>query len=161
MSNYCTITSLQTLMIGTEFDSSTSALFEKVSVHADNEINKYLSKRYDTSSFVTPSIPPIVVSWSENLTAGYMYRHMARGGKEALAHAKSFIDPVLENLKAVAEYKFDIVNTAGSTVVDMSQTAYRVLSNTDGYSPTFNEDNELKWRDDQDKLDDIADERDA
>ena len=42
----------------------------------------------------------------------------------------------------------------------MSNTAYRVLSNADGYSTTFNEDSELNWVVDQTKLDDIASERD-
>lgn len=160
MGTYATTSSLNTLMIGTTFDSLTTSLAAKCITHAENEINKYISKRYDITSFQTvTSVPPLITSLCENLSTGYMYQKMGRGGKEAMERGEMFIKPALENLKDIRDYKMDLVNTAGSVITDFSNTAYRVLSNTDSYAPTFNEDDSLNWVVDPDKLDDIDSER--
>jgi hypothetical protein len=159
---YATTTSLQTLMIGTTFDSLTTSLADKLITHAENEVNKYLSKRYNVTSFMTAgSVPPLVTSLTETLAEGYMHQRMSRGGKDAMKRGSELIEMAKENLESIAEYKLDLHNTAGSVISDMSQTAYRVLSNTTDYSSTFNEDDELNWAVDSDKTDDISDERDA
>lgn len=163
MGIYCTLTSIQTLMIGTDFDSLTSALCTKMITHAENEVNKYLSKRYDLTSTTfqtTTSIPPLVTSLSETLTEGYMYQRMSRGTKEGMGRGKDLIKQATENLQAIVDYKMHLVDTAGSLIVDSSDTASRVLCNTDGYSTTFDEDDELSWKVDSDKLDDIETGRD-
>lgn len=148
-------------MVGTEFDTATSALASKLITHSENEINKWLSKRYDVTVFMATStaVPPLVTSLAETLSEGYIYQRMSRGGKEADQRGKILISQVLENLKMISEYKLDLTNSTGSVIQDMSQTAYRVMSSTSGYSETFNEDDPLNWRVDQDKLDDIEDER--
>ena len=53
----------------------------------------------------------------------------------------------------------DLYNTAGSIIPDKPDTSYRVLSNTDDFVETFQEDNPLNWRIDGDKLDEISDDR--
>lgn len=148
-------------MVGTEFDTATSALASKLITHSENEINKWLSKRYDVTVFMATStaVPPLVTSLAETLSEGYIYQRMSRGGKEADQRGKILISQVLENLKMISEYKLDLTNSTGSVIQDMSQTAYRVMSSTSGYSETFNEDDPLNWKVDQDKLDDIEDER--
>lgn len=161
MGLYCTSTSIQTLMVGVDFDSLTTALCTKLIGQSEAEINKYLSRRYDLSSNVfqtTTSIPPIVTMLSEKLTTGYMWQALSRGGasKEALARGKELVKEVMDNLKLLSEYKGDIVGSDGSVVDDMSNTAYRVLSSTSGYTDTFAEDSELNWEVDPDKLDDIS-----
>lgn len=150
-------------MIGTTFDANTSSLATKLITHSENEINKYISKRYDISSFNTTStaVPPLITSLCETLSEGYMYQRMSRGSKESMARAKALIDQVKENLKLIAEYKLDLINSNGGVVADMSSTSYRIQSSTSNYSNTFNEDDPLNWAIDQDKLDDIEDERDA
>jgi len=160
MGVYCTTTSLQVLMVGTRFDSATSLLADKLIVHAENEVNKWLSKRYEIESLV-PIVPPLVTSLTETLAEGYMYQRMARGGKEGLAQGKTLIDQALANLKLISEYKLDLVDTSGNVITDMSNTAYRVLSNQEQYQPTFNEDDGLNWEVDPQKLSDISDERDS
>lgn len=150
-------------MIGTDFDTATTSLATKCITHAENEVNKYISKRYDISSSpfnTSTSIPPLVTSLTETLSEGYMYQRMSRGGKEWRDRGKELINQVLDNLKEIANYKLDLVNTSGSVIADMSNTSYRCLSSTDTYSTTFNEDSELNWSIDQDKLDDIESERD-
>ena len=148
-------------MIGTTFDSLTTSLANKLITHSENEITKYLSKRYDVSlwSSVT-STPPMVISLCETLTEGYMYQRMSRGGKEAMARGQELIKQAISNLDKIAKYESDLIDSSGSVVSDFSNTSYRVLANTDGYTPTFGEDNELEWRVDPDKINDIKSSRD-
>lgn len=160
MGVYATTTSLQTLMIGTTFDTATTSLATLMITHAENEIDKYLSKRYDLSSWTSTSIAPIVTSWCETLAEGYMYQRMSRGGKEPMERGEKLIKQVLANLQQVADYKLDLIDTSGLPIADMSQTAYSVLSNTSDYTPTFAEDDETSWSVDSDKLEDISSERD-
>ena len=161
MGSYCTTTSLQTLMIGTTFDSATTSLATKLITHAENEVNKYLSKRYDVGGWTTAaSAPPLAISLAETLAEGYMSQRMSRGGKEAMARGKDLIEQARKNLELLMNYKVDLLDSSGDVVADFSNTAYRVLSNTSDYTPTFGEDDELYWKVDQDKLDDIDSERD-
>jgi hypothetical protein len=160
MGTYTTTTSLQVLMIGTTFDTLTTALSSKLITHSENEINKYLSKRYDVSLWNTStSIPPLVTSLCETLAEGYIYQRMSRGGKDAMARGEVLIKQAIDNLKLIADYKMDLLTPTGSVLADMSNTAYRVLSNTSDYSSTFNEDDELNWKVDSNKLQDIYDSR--
>lgn len=160
MGTYATTTSLQVLMIGTTFDSLTTSLSSKLITHAENEINKYLSKRYDVSLWnTTTSVPPLVTSLCETLSEGYMYQRMSRGGKDAMARGEVLIKQAIDNLELIADYKLDLLDSSGNVLVDMSNTAYRVLSNTSDYSQTFNEDDELNWKVDSSKLQDIFDSR--
>ena len=159
MGTYATTTNLAILMVGTSFDAATTSLATRLITHAENEVNKYLSKRYDIGSFQT-SVPPIVTSITETLAEGYMRQRMSRGGKEGDNRGTTLIKQALENLKAIAAYELDIVDSSGDVVTDMSQTAYRVLSNTSDYTPTFDEGDPLYWAVDQDKLDDIESGRD-
>ena len=161
MGIYSTTTSLQTLMIGTEFDTATTSLANKLITHAENEINKYISKRYDISSFndTSTSVPPILTSICETLSEGYMYQRMSRGGKESLSRAKQLIDQAIDNLKLIADYKLDLVDSSGDRILDLASGAFQILSTTQGYANTFNEDDQLNWKVDSLKLDDIDSER--
>lgn len=147
-------------MIGTTFDTATTSLATLMLTHAENEIDKYLSKRFDLSSWTSTSIPPLVTSWCETLAEGYMYQRMSRGGKDAMDRGDRLIKQVKENLQQVADYKLDLIDVNGNVLNDMSQTAYSVLSNTSDYTPTFGEDDETSWKVDTDKLDDLESERD-
>lgn len=158
MGTYCTTTSLETLAIGTTFDSVTTALATKCITQAESEINKYLSKRYSISG-LTSSVPPVVTTWCEWLSLGYMYMNNSRGGKESRERGKEFRDMALENLKLVSAYKSDLLDSSGAVIADISTTAYRALSNTDTYVDTFAEDDELNWRVDPNKISDIEDDR--
>ena len=159
---YATTTSLDERMVGTNFDTATTALASEMLGDAQAEVNKYLSKRYDVSAFMSSagSVPPIVSTWTYTLGEGYMYQRMSRGGKDAMERGQYFIDQVIKNLEKVAAYELDIVSTAGSVISDMSNTSYRLLSTTDSYKDTFAEDDPLNWKVDQNKLDDISDDRD-
>ena len=157
---YCTTTSLDIIMIGTNFDTATTALGGKAIEWAESEINKYLSKRYDISGFTVGSIPPVIVSWCEQLAVGSTYRENGRGSKEARERFIAYVEPVQENLQMVRDYQMDLVDSLGSVIADFSNTAYRALSTTDTYTETFAEDNELQWAVDKNKLKDIDGDRD-
>lgn len=165
MGTYATVTSLQTIMVGTSFSpSGMTTLADKCITWAENEVNKYLSKRYDLSSATfqtSTSIPPLVTSLTEQLSAAYLQRRLARGDKEQIKMTTSDIEMVVDNLKLIADYKLDLLDTSGDPLTDMSNTAYSVRSNTDDYAQTFDEDDPLNWAIDDEKLELIADERDV
>lgn len=158
MGTYCTTTSLEILMVGTTFDTATTALISKLITHSENEVNKYLSKRYDLNS-IAISVPPLVTSLTETLTEGYAYQRMSRGGKDAMKRGNELIKQAIDNLKLIADFKADLLDSTGQTIADDVNATGRVLCNTKDYSTTFNEDSELKWEIDSDKLDDIESER--
>lgn len=160
MGSYATTASLEIVMVGTTFDTATTALCSKLITHAENEVNKYISKRYDVSAFTTTSMPPLLTSLTETLAEGYMYQRMARGGKDGLKHGETLINMVLGNLQKIADRELDLLSSAGSPVSESASASYQILSNTTSYTPTFNEDDPLAWVADQDKLDDIEDGRD-
>lgn len=146
-------------MIGTDFDTATTALCSKMITHAENEVDKYISKRYDISLFTSASIPPLITSLTETIAEGYMYQRMSRGNKEWRDRGLELVKMALDNLKLIADYKLDITDSNGSVISDMSNTAFRCLSSTDSYPTTFNEDSELNWKVNTTKLDDIESER--
>ena len=163
MGTYCTTTSLQTVMVGTNFDTATTALATKCITWAESEINKYLSKRYDLDSSpfnTSTSMPPIVTTWAEWIAEGYMRRQMGRGSKEARDRFKDLVDPAIENLKMVQEYKMDIIDNTGNVVEESANGAFKIQCSTINYPDTFNEDDELNWAVSTSKLDDIDSGRD-
>jgi hypothetical protein len=148
-------------MIGTSFDTATTALATKMITHAENEINKYLVGRYDVSAFNTSTaIPPLVTSLCETLSEGYMHQRMSRGGKESMARGAALIKQALDNLKMISEYNLSLSDSTGALISDRSDSNYAILSSTTNYTTTFDEDDELNWEIDSDKLNDIESGRD-
>lgn len=147
-------------MVGTVFDTATTNLASACVYDAENEIKKRLSTRYDFSAtpfLTTTSIPPMITTLTETLAIGYMYENMARGSKEGYARADRYIKRVMENLEAIAEGEAKLMDSNGD-LIDEIDGDWAIKSATD-YSPTFNEDEPNNWAVDQDKLDDIEDER--
>lgn len=164
MSIYATTTSLATTMIGYTFDSVTTALASKCITDAQNEVRKYLGRRYsltDTNLALTTTstVPPMVTTWTEQWAEGLMYIRQSRGGKESLTRGKEMLAMVQDNLERIADGSSDLIATNGSIVAEKSSSNKRVLSSTSTYTPTFAEDDPLNWIVDKDKLDDIEDSR--
>lgn len=155
-------------MVGVDITTTVNnsvTLASKMIDQAESEINKYLSKRYDITAdrFQTStSIPPMVRTWAEDLSEGKHWQRLSRGGagEKSVERGQKLIDGALKNLELIADYKLDLLDTLGAVIVDMSNTAYNVLSNTKDYTPTFAEDDPLVWVSDPDKLSDISDSRD-
>lgn len=161
MGTYATTTSLQTVLIGITFDTATTSLASQCISWAESEVNKYLIKRYDITTFLATStaVPPLVRTWTEWMAEGYFWQRNSRGSKESLTRGSELLKYARENLKDVAEYKGHLFNTTGSLISDKSTTAYRVKSTTQDYSDTFDETDSLNWAISADKESDIADER--
>ncbi len=163
MSKYSTTTSLEIIMVGTTFDTATTALMNKMITRAENEVDKYLSKRYDIGVYLSMSLtalPPLLTSLTEDLAEGYYFMRNSRGGKESVAYGQVLVDEAKSNLQLILERKADLLDASGDPVAEAANASYRLLSNTTNYSQTINEDDELRWKQDQDKLDDIDSGRD-
>lgn len=160
MGFYATTTALSARMPDLELDTATTALVSACIDDAEAEVNKYLSRRYSLASFqtTTAAIPPIMRAITVKLSEGYLWQRNSRGAKESLARGNSLEKGALLNLKDITEYQANLVDTAGALILDdANNSAYRVLCNTSGYEPTFNEGPSLDWGVDQDKIDDIED----
>jgi translation initiation factor 2B subunit (eIF-2B alpha/beta/delta family) len=156
---YATSTALQTVMVGVTFNTATSSLVSKAMDHAESEVNKYLSKRFDlsTDTFQTAaSIPPLVRTLTERIAEGYSWQWLSRGQKDLIERGKDLVKVAQENLKLIAEGDADLYATSGSIITEMSNSAYSVRCTTTNYAPTFDEGPETSWVPDPDKLDDIS-----
>lgn len=164
MGTYSTTTALQTLMIGTTFDTATTALATKCITDAENEIKKKFARRFDMAgthfapTTTASSVPPLVTSICELYSEGLMRLRMSRGDKDLLAHGNNLIKLASDNINLVMAGTVDLVDTAGSLIAERSGRT-SVICNTSDYHSTFNEDDDIDWSVDPDKLDDIADER--
>lgn len=156
MGIYATTTAISSLLA--DFDSLTSnqiTLLGKCITHAENEINKFLSKRYDITVWnTTTSIPPLVTSLAETYAEGFYWYRASRGGKETLARGKTLMDMVMTNLKDLASYRANLVDSSGNLIAEKN-ASLGVLGDTDSYFPTFAEDDSLDWQVDSTKLSDI------
>lgn len=160
MGLYATTTSLADIMVGTTFDTLTSTLMGKMITHGENEINKFISKRYDVGAFTSTSIPPLLTSLNETLAEGYYFLRNSRGGGEdSVKYGSLLIKQAQENLKMIANRELDLLDSSGDPVAEFANSSYKILSSSSNYAPTFNEDDELSWKVDENKLDDIDSER--
>lgn len=165
---YSTTTTIETNMVGVTFDTSTTNLASNMIVEAQNEINKWVSKRYNisiyqttTAATTTGGAPPLLQSWTDRLAEGYMWIRMSRGGANAQFQTigDKLIKDVKECLKALVENQVDLLDESGDAISELSNPD-NVLSNTEDYHSTFDEDDPLNWSVDSDKLNDISDDRD-
>lgn len=171
MGLYATTTTLSLVMVGVDFSATNmTTLGSKAIEQAENEVNKYLSKRYDLASAyfqTTTSIPPLVRSITEKLAEANMWDFLSRGGagKESRERAKELRAQMIGskndpgNLMMIASRTLDLVDSVGSVIPESSSSNMQVLCNTSSYQTTFNEDDELNWAVDPTKLSDISDTR--
>lgn len=152
-------TSVSKLMVDTLFNTATTALVQECITDAEDEIRRILSVRYDISSdyFQTSTAtPPAIRKICKWLATGYSYEALARGGKDAFGRADRYLKKANEELAAIVEYKANLVDTAGSIIAN-GKNALPIYSNTEDYHDTFDEGDELRWRVDRDKKQDIKD----
>jgi hypothetical protein len=162
MGTFCTTTALDILMPGTTFNTATTAIADKCITQAENHIRKYLSKRYDVSgaAFQTStSVPPVVTTMCEEMAMGHMYMYVGRGTTGDITRAKALIEHSKKCLMDIVENDGDLVDSSGDTISERTNRM-AIKSNTVDYIDTFAEDSPLNWTIDDDKLDDISDDRD-
>lgn len=156
MGYYATTTSLATVIPDFEADTATTALFGQCITDAESECNKWLSRRYDLTTWQTSgaAVPPMLRTLALTYAEGLFWQRASRGAKESLARGKELKKDALENLKNIAEYKANLVDTAGAGIEGADDQDFRVLCNTSDYTPTFNERDPIRWKKDRDKNDD-------
>ncbi len=163
MGVFSTTTTLDTVMVGVTFNTATTSVATECITWSEDEIRKYLSKRYDMSSAqfqTSTSTPPMVKTWATRMACGYLEMQISRGGTEALKRGQDKVDSVIDNLKLVKSGALDVLNTAGSSLTEGANSAFKIDSNASGYEQTFNVDDPLDWEVDSDRLNDIEDDRD-
>lgn len=159
MGTFLTITSLETIMFDTTFDTATTALANECVGNAENKIREILANRYDVSADAfqtTTSTPPVISTICKWLSVGYMYEDLSRGSKDAYARADRYIKKAMDNLTMIQDYKADVLDSTGSALVS---AGFSLQCNTTDYHDTFDEGPETAWGPDSDKLDDISDAR--
>jgi len=156
MGIYATTTSLETYWGGASF-SGLTAQSSLLITQAENEVNKYLAKRYDIAPFQT-TVPPMVQTLTEWLSLGYLYENTARGSENTYQRADRYIKKAMDNLMDIADHKADLVSSSGEVIAEAA-LGLQILSTSTDYHSTFNEDDPLNWSVDQDKVDDIVTER--
>ena len=160
MGKYCTTTSIETLWGGTSFTNLTALASEFID-EAEAEANKYLSQRYDISTATfqtTTSIPVALTNICKWYAIGYLYEATARGSKDSIARADRYIKKAQKNINDIVKYDANLVDSTGAEIADNS-TQLLILSSTEDYAPTFNEDDPLNWGVDSTKKTDISGER--
>lgn len=157
---YCSATSVNNYLIGyNASDTATASVISDSIDDATNEINKYLCNRYDITAWSTlTSTPPTVGTICKWLAAGYSIEAVSRGSKEQLKRSDVLIKRAMDNLEKLSKGELDLVDSSG-VEIEESNSATDVFSTTENYSNTFNEDDNLRWKVDADKLTDIQSER--
>lgn len=164
MGNYLadTTTSLSNYLVGHSFSGTAASLTTEVITMAEAEVNGYLSKRYNIATLIAMTTTAPEITRTTKLIASY-YFLMAQGraGKETKTKAETLYKSAITCLEALKEGDADLTDSDGNLVEDKTTNNYRVLSNTKDWSNTFNEDTVTSWTIDDDKLDDIASERNS
>lgn len=160
MGNYATTTTFATLAPDIDFDTATSALASVCIDWAEDKIDGCLSRRYDVSDWrdTSTSVPPEVKSLAEQMGMGYFWEQLSRGGKERLTAGEKLVKRAYDNLMKFADGYCSLTDSSGN-YLSTTGSIPGVKYNND-YTPTFGEDDPLNWSVDDDKLDDIADDRD-
>ena len=162
MGVFCTITALTPFLTDITVTDMTATLNEAVA-EAEDQIRTALAPRYDVSSdyFQTStSTPPVISTICKQLALGHVHETLSRGGKDAFQRADRYKKRGEELLKKIVDREADVVDSSGNVLTERTD-AYMVESSTQDYHSTFDEGDPIQWGPDPDKLDDIADERDA
>lgn len=160
MGGYATSTSLPNLLPffykGNTSTSDTAgvALFSAQVDRAEAEVNSYLTARY---SLPFSTVPPLVRALTEDIacynTVRAAYTHDGDLQNKFLDDFTS----AFSKLESIRDGITKLALTDGSILAGRSTTRY--LCSTSEYAQTFNFDDPKNWNVDQDRLDDITDER--
>lgn len=127
--------------------------------NAENIINFKLSKRYDVPF---ASVPPMIETIATKVAAWESMRSLYSGEiPSSIAELKEEYIRNMDFLEAIRVDDLDLplgTSAGGGIVMDKGSTT-KFWSSTQGYVPTMNVDDELNWRTDPNRLNDIASSR--
>lgn len=157
MGSIATTTAIDTLMPDITFDSATTAIASKCIDWAETKVKGKLSRRYDVSAspFTVSTSTSMLTALVEQFSLGDLYRKISRGSKESISRGEALLKDALATLEQLSDGKCDLLNSAGTDVVQGKSGYSEIISSTTGYHTTFDEDDPLNWKIDPDKLSDI------
>ena len=136
-----------------------SATVDALNAHirrVDDLINGKLARRYSVP-FTTTTVPPLVRTIAEDLTAGFLFRSLfTRDSQNRNDWTEDLMKRSYETLDQIAAYEVDLVDTAGSLLSERD-VANRIDSSSENYYPIFDVDTETSWAIDPDRAQDISD----
>lgn len=160
MGLYATTTSISVLMpnflVGntTTSDAYGAAIWSKAAERGEAEVIASVVARYDPSTWTSGSIPPLVVKLSEDLACLYAMRSAMTQDSQIKNPNLADWESAYDTLTLIQQGIKKLNYTNGSLVPTRSSS--RFLSSTQGYSPTFNLDDERAWGLDTVREDDIS-----
>ena len=125
-----------------------SALLTKAIIKGDAEVRSAFSSDLLAALDALGAVPAIIKSLAEDIASYYVMRGLYHG---KIPSTNEWIDrykEAKETLKNIAEGK--------KQIEDITVKVGAAQSTTKDYKPTFNEGDEINWRTDPNKLEDLA-----
>ena len=139
-----------------------SATMDALNAHirrSDDVINGKLARRYAVP-FTTTTVPPLVRTIAEDLTAGFLFRSLfTRDSQNTNNWTEDLMKKAFEMLDQISAYEIDLHDTAGALITERDSGS-RIDSSSENYYPIFDIDSETSWSIDPERLDDISDAKD-
>jgi len=137
--------------------SQTVKLIEKHTGRADSLINAKCAQRY---SLPFDPVPPLIRACSEEITSWFVYRsEFGQSSRRTSIHELEYRD-ALDWLNELSDGTSFLVDSLGSLLPALTTaTTSLVDSSTIDYQCFFGEDDAFNWKVDDDKLDDLAENR--
>ena len=128
---------------------------DRARTRATNVVNAYLQQSYGSIiPFALGTEPELLKSITNDLSVYYAKRSKHPTPLPLTEEVKTeYYDKSIDLLKLISEGEMALPGVA-------SALGENFIAPQSEYSPTFNEDSEIDWEIDQDKLDDIQDQRD-
>jgi hypothetical protein len=145
--------------VGAAGYSNTTALITKHITRADTIINGKIAARYAIGSIQT-NVPPLLRTLSEDIASYFSFRSWFSQDNQNVNEWTDKFNEATQMLDMIRKGEMDLFDTAGSLITEVTTDDMQMVDgNNIDYQSFFDEDNELSWKVDEDKLDAIGDER--
>jgi phage gp36-like protein len=155
MAKYTTVSHM--LLIMPSVRSSTNATSAELAYFiygAEGRVDAYLSKRY---ALPLASIPVMIETISTNIAVyDFLSKRVFAGQIAAESFWVAAFKESMKDLENIANGKVELVTSSGESI---GTNRFLFWSSNENYLPTFTEDDVLNQKIDEDKLDDIAQDR--
>ena len=157
---YASNANLDALTNGELYKHYDMRLVARCAAKADAIINARLGQMYGVP-FATP-YPALVVNAAENLTLYYIYTSAFFRSRNASVGEirRELWEDAMDMLDQILDGSFVLTDVTLPASAATPQRVGTITSTTEDYHTTFNMDDPVNWKVDDDLVDDIADERD-
>lgn len=160
MPRYSTTTSIYTMLPGLPTSTANDSLIQQHADRAGGQIDAYVGRWYDVSGWTTSATTPQSVQmWSDAITAMLSMRsRFTQDAQNKNEWVSDLAEQAYKDLKMVADQELVIMDSTG-TESGRAATAVLVEATREQYTPIFDIDRDLNWKEDPDLLDDISSDR--